>query len=358
MLWTQADDQRVAALDPLDADLIMSKVPQWNTDGDIHQITSALRHICRISFLDSRNYHELLAIIRDIGILVGSLRKHGFEPIKEIPELEPILLRAGVLTDLIARDTVMHYTIWNPPGPRLRRYTTHPQEPPLIESVSISLPAIRDATRCLFELRDHPLHEVRSLRLAHQIAFHLKYFVLGLHHAMRRVDALVFIEQIRPFYEPIQVGGRELRGPGAVMMPLHIFDFLLWGSSEPDPRYQQFTWDYIAYNTAEFRQYYFRSRNTPSLLDRLESCMSASKIHPGAHAFVTPVISWMKRAQAFRRAHLQFAISAYQGKIKHSFASGSGGHTTADLEWLSGLIDKHALRVERMRLETTLRVPA
>jgi hypothetical protein len=63
MLWTQADDQRVAALDPLDADLIMSKVPQWNTDGDIHQITSALRHICRISFLDSRNYHELLEAI-------------------------------------------------------------------------------------------------------------------------------------------------------------------------------------------------------------------------------------------------------------------------------------------------------
>jgi hypothetical protein len=53
--------------------------------------------------------------------------------------------------------------------------------------------------------------------------------------------------------------------------------------------------------------------------------------------------------QAFRRAHLKFAISAYQGKAKHNFASGSGGHTTSDLEWLSSLIDKHALRLENMQ---------
>jgi hypothetical protein len=349
MLWTQADDRRVAALDPLGVDSMMSKVPLWNAAGDIHQIVRATQHTCRSASLEHRNYHELLAIIRDIGILVGSLKKHGEEPAAAIPELEATLLRAGALTDLIPRDTVMHYTIWNPSGARLRCYSDEPQEPHLIESVRISLPATRDATRCLFELRDYPLHTSEAVRWADQIALHLKNFVLGLHYAMRRVDATVFIEKIRPFYEPIKIDGRELRGPGAVMMPLHIFDYLLWGSSEPNPLYQRFTWDYIAYNTAEFREYYFRARNTPSLLDRLESCLLDLEADTHIQALVPLVTTWTKRVQSFRRAHLKFAISAYQGKAKHNFASGSGGHTTSDLEWLSSLIDKHALRLDKMQ---------
>src|ERR1700722_8670401 len=123
MLWTHLDDERVSFIDPLSADVIMEKVPSWNKAGDISELVSALQAMCRIVSLESRNYYELLAIVRDLGILAGSLRRHGQEPLALVPELEPIFLRAGVLTDLIPRDTLMHYTVWNPSGLRLRRYT-------------------------------------------------------------------------------------------------------------------------------------------------------------------------------------------------------------------------------------------
>jgi monodechloroaminopyrrolnitrin synthase len=350
MLWTQSDDEQVAALDPLASDILMSKVPEWNEVANIGEMVCALQVMCKKALLETRSYYELLAIVRDLGILAGSLRRHGQEPIVLVPELEAIFLRAGSLTDLIPRDTLMHYTVWNPSEGRLRLYTKNAQEPDLIASIKQSFPAIREATRHLFELRDYPLHQQRTLRLTYQIAHSLRDFILGLHHAMRHVEPAIFIKEFRPFFEPFRVGFEQFRGPGAVTMPLHVFDFLLWGTSEQDPRYIQFTADYVPYNTGEFRQYFLRARNTPSLLDRLEADLNRTKPTLGSQALLSPVIVCMKRVRAFRNAHLKYAIMAYHGATQHDFKSGSGGHTTADLDWLSNLTTKHALRLETLKL--------
>lgn len=357
MLWTESDDRRIAELDPLVADEVMSCVPQWNADADIPQLQGALEALCRKASVDHRNHDEVLAIIRDIGILVGSIRRHGGDPALLVPSLGPLLTRAAMLTELVPRDTLMHYTIWNPEGPRLRTYTDHPQEPDLIASIRKSLPAIREATRHLFDIRDHALHNRRVLRSTYLIGYNLKHFLLGLHYAMRRVEPDVFIQRFRPFFEPISINSLSHRGPGAVTMPLHVFDYLLWGSSEADPHYQQFTADYIPYNTGEFRQYYCRARNTPSFVDRLEAALCRSKPSPGILALLRPAIVCIGRVRAFRRAHLKYAFKAYHGSTKHAFATGSGGHTTTDLERLSELTDKHARRLESIYEKVVSIVP-
>jgi monodechloroaminopyrrolnitrin synthase PrnB-like protein len=145
------------------------------------------------------------------------------------------------------------------------------------------------------------------------------------------------------------VGQTEYRGPGAVTMPLHVFDYLLWGSSEADPRYQQFTADYLPYNLPEFRIYMSRARNTPSFLDRLESELSTAASSVFFPGLLSAIGLWMKRVRGFRNAHRKYANRAYHGHTPHSFATGSGGHTTSDLQWLSELTDKHTIRFEAIR---------
>jgi hypothetical protein len=197
------------------------------------------------------------------------------------------------------------------------------------------------------------------------VAWNLKQFVNGLHYAMRRVAPEIFIRHFRPYFEPITIIGSEYRGPGAVTMPLHILDFLMWGSSETDPRYRQFTLDYIPYNTGEFRTYYYRALNTPSLLDRLEQGTIAKYSTAGDEryhlrdALLVQVAVCLNRVRSFRNAHLKYANQAYHGVTAHSFESGSGGHTTADLDWLARLTAKHSDRLARlMRLHRNCQEPS
>lgn len=348
MTWTTVNDKRIAELDPLRADLLMHEVPQLNAARDLESLVALLDTLCERAAVESRSHDEVLAIVRDLGIVAGSIRRLGHSPTALVPELERVLVKAAELTDLPARDTLMHYTVWNPPGSRQRTYTSHAQEPSLIESMRISVPAISAATRSLYQMRSMNLRSRRALQLARSIAQRLKVFLSGLNYSKNHVSPDVFITDFRPYFEPFAVGGCELRGPGAVTMPLHIFDFLLWGSSEWCEDYQFFTSDYIPYNTSEFRHYYLHARNTPSLLDRLEE-----ESHSGADAqdlrpLITTVEVWFRRLRGFRGAHLKYATKAYHGGTPHGFRSGSGGHTTFDIGVIATLTEKHAARLETL----------
>ncbi|WSM18722.1 DUF1864 family protein (plasmid) [Streptomyces sp. NBC_01717] len=58
-----------------------------------------------------------------LPLLVGSVKRHGVEPVDAVPELEAPLLEFGARTSMIPRDTVHHYIGWNPTGSRERMYT-------------------------------------------------------------------------------------------------------------------------------------------------------------------------------------------------------------------------------------------
>lgn len=98
MLWTGADDERVAGLDPLNVDGLMCTIPSLNAVRNIPRITFHLETMCKEARLHMRNYYEVLAIVRDLGLLAGSLRRHGEEPAALVPELESVFLEAGSLS--------------------------------------------------------------------------------------------------------------------------------------------------------------------------------------------------------------------------------------------------------------------
>src|SRR5262245_26557700 len=114
----------VAVLDPLHADKVCAQLPAMNGQADLTALMNALRsivpaaeHIRRFTPL------ECLAAMRDLGMFLGSIKRHGVQPVLAVPEVEAALLALGTRTDLVPRDTVHHYACWNPRGARQRMYT-------------------------------------------------------------------------------------------------------------------------------------------------------------------------------------------------------------------------------------------
>src|SRR5258706_5705542 len=172
----------------------MKSIGRLNSRQDIETLTQLLRHFCEAARVSSRTFNETCAIVRDIGILLGSLRRHGVEPTAQVPEVTAVLLAAGVATDLPPRDALFHYALWNPEGERLRTYTDHPQEPHLIASIRQAYPGMRDATRQMVQLLDYPFHHQRVYRAALLIARDLKKFIFGFNYAIRHVEPKAFIQ--------------------------------------------------------------------------------------------------------------------------------------------------------------------
>ncbi|MEP0984302.1 monodechloroaminopyrrolnitrin synthase PrnB family protein [Ekhidna sp.] len=343
-----SEDITISNLDPLCADDIMKSIPKINEKGDIKSLSSILQSFCSQIDLDNFNHFERLAAIRDVGIILGSLKRHNLEPIKCVPDIEPILIRYGQLTELPPRDILYHYTVWNPNNGRLRKYTNHHQEPDLIDSIRISIPHIRKATRLLITLMDIDPHSLESLETAFEIDSELRLFLNGLAHAKETVDPGVFINEFRPFFEPITVNNQEHGGPGAVTMPLHIFDFLLWGTSDKSKMVQDFTSDYVPYNTKDFRIAYKNVLGKPSYLDIIERAFEETNHKKIIYPLIYAVSNWFKRINGFRMSHYKYAIQAYDGEYYHNFETGSGGHTTSDLNLLSEITKNNEERIKTL----------
>ncbi|MBO0881383.1 MAG: DUF1864 family protein, partial [Mycobacterium sp.] len=132
----------VAALDPLDADEVCAHLPAMNRRGEVSALATALRQIMPTAIqVAGFNALECLAAMRDIGMLLGSIKRHGVQPVAAVPEIEEVLLDLAMRTDLVPRDTLHHYTCWNPGGgTRRRMYTGDPQETHLIDAVRTAMP--------------------------------------------------------------------------------------------------------------------------------------------------------------------------------------------------------------------------
>ncbi len=117
----------ISSLDPLGADPQLEKLPDMNISKDINNIIYTIQTLVpNLDQIKQYSFHEALAIVRDLGILAGSLKKHRIEPIEAVPWLELVFVNFGEMTDMIPRDTLMHYCLWNPDGERKKKiYSLH-----------------------------------------------------------------------------------------------------------------------------------------------------------------------------------------------------------------------------------------
>ncbi|HTJ53691.1 MAG TPA: monodechloroaminopyrrolnitrin synthase PrnB family protein [Cyclobacteriaceae bacterium] len=328
----------VALLDPLNFDKSIETVHAMNQNKDSRSLINFLyQHLPRPDVLDTYDYDTALAAMRDLGIFIGSLKRHGIEPVEVMPELEYVLLVLMVKTDLPPRDTLLHYTVWNPSGERIRSYTGLPDEISLIESVKMALPSLMEAIVQLDLMHDSELHGNDFEDNCRLLKMKMEGMVRGIVNAKRNVSPGVFANELRFYFDPIKVDyNKEYVGPGAVEMPMFVFDHLLWSSDCDDSTYTNFKEGYLPYNIALVRDIYKKYKGRPSLISKIESTLKTKGFVRNYRA-AKAVLDLCNVLKSFRMPHKKVAEEAYKHGEDHHRKKGSGGYSVSILDHIMNL---------------------
>ncbi len=340
------DCRAVAVLDPLQVDDLMRILPEIIVSQNVPTLISTLKKILPLpDILLNFNFFHAAACMRDIGIFLGALKRYGVEPLEVVPELDFILYTLANITNMPPRDTLLHYTVWNPDNGRIRTYTGLPDEMALIKSVQMSMSSLSNAIYALKDLYYTPLEEPKYALLSEMVYLDLKNVIGGIVHAKKNVSPKVFSIKLRHYYDSIKLNGNDLIGPGAVEMPFFVLDHILWSSDCMDNEYINFKKTYLPFITPDLRNVYTTFEDKPSLItllcSELEDPQSMSKCKIDA---AKRILYICKQLKSFRMPHRKLAEESYQHEDKHS-NKGSGGYST---DILTHIIDLNIAKIKSL----------
>lgn len=330
-------DQYICCLDPLQSDERLKAVPSLNKKKDtIALVLMLVDMLPSVKEAADMDFYEACAAMRDIGIMLGSLKRHGVEPVHVIPELEVKLNILAETTDLPPRDTLIHYVRWNPEGKRQRTYTGTEDERQLIKSVSIAIHPLHEAIRSLNDLYHIPLSSKDFIPTCERVITYFDGMVQGMVNARRNVSPKYFADELRLYFDPIELNDREYLGPGAVEMPVFVFDHILWNCDLDAAEYNEFKQAYVAYNQSDMRDLYYIYQHLPSLLnkciDTLDREDNYSAISLQGAKRLVKIFNLQK---SFRAPHKKIADEAYEHAAKVEYRDkGSGGYNPSILQYI------------------------
>lgn len=315
---------RIGVLDPLRADAVLADVPLMNAHADVGALARALTDLLPSNdFLATLSFDECVAAMRDLGLFLGSLRRHDVEPVDVVGGLEPVLLELGRRTDMVPRDTVYHYVYWNPVGPRRRTYTGDVEESMLIDSPRVTLGPLADAVALCDDLSDVDIEELPGLLSA--LAIHLRSFGESMRMLKGRVTPEYFARHARPYFQAVRVAGKPYFGPAASHVPLFLVDIVVWSADHGTPDYSTFQHDALPYLVPEWRPLPARWAMRPSVVTRLTEALRESEPGSPAEKATEACVDVLRALIEFRGKHVVFARKAYDpGTGMYPYGSGGG----------------------------------
>ena len=326
---------RIAALDPLAAAPWLALLPDHNRRADTPAITAAVRAIVPdIEHAARMDPFTAAAATRDLGMLLASLKRHGVQPVEAVPEVERVMLCFGEITGMAPRETVLHYTLWNPAGPQQRRFTDDPSEAGLIDAVRLATPAIDTTVALLAHARGLPVNSAEFVDACDAAARTLEPLAEAMKVVRARVDPVFFATVLRPYFEPIRLGGRQYSGMAAAPLAVGLVDHLLWSSDCSDPTYREVQTHLMEYALPGGRRLYHATLGRPSLAARfISECHRAVAPAPLLAAGTAALDALFRVLLAFRSRHTVIARSAYAESVRR-YPVGSAGYSVDTLTTL------------------------
>ncbi|MFF0482254.1 monodechloroaminopyrrolnitrin synthase PrnB family protein [Streptomyces sp. NPDC004435] len=320
----------IRELDPLAADKPCFDMRRQNEDADVPALVSSLRSLVpALDDVAGYSPEECVAAMRDLGMLLGSIKKHGPEPVPLVPEVTPVLLELGRRTDMVPRDTVHHYTTWNPTGGRQRMYCGDVQEAYLQESVRMVFPHLREGLELAGILSDLGVDDPKFGVLTDELTAHVETMVSSIDMVVANVSPVFFARELRAYFEEITVDGRVLLGPAAAQVPLWLIDQAVWASDRSEPGYEEFLRDSVPYSLPRWRELYGHWTGVPSVVSRLVTAFGddpeeAERRAPSLRASGEALARLLRVIVVFRGRHLGIARKAYDADLR-LYPVGSGG---------------------------------
>ncbi len=344
----------VKKLDPLGFDDELKLIAQYNANAKVKKLIKLLyRKLPEPKKVEGFDYYNAIASMRDIGILLGSIKRHGHEPIEEIPELEYVLEVLSKKTNLPPRDILLHYTVWNPEGSRMRLYTSYSDEIGLVESVRKAFPSLEKALYQLIKLHDISMENPYFEEHCKKASTHFKEVIKSIVLAKKMVAPEIFAKELRFYFDPIIYNSQELIGPGAVEMPMFLYDHVLWSSQITNTEYVDFKTKYIPYNLSFVRDIYEFFKGKDSLVDIAIQNLSlepSNQVIKSAKA----LLMLCNIQKSFRKPHQKLADEAYERQEKNGKTKGSGGYSTEILTFIQDLNNK---KIEALKNAIDKQVP-
>ena len=223
------DHDRIRAADPLGLDDTLTRLVAANQADDADTVRRWLAAAVEQAPSDL-DREGAIAALRDAGMLLGSLRRMGIQPAEAVPGLATLLGSCGRTAQMVPRDTVVHYGLWNPPGERERHFVdSGVQEAALIDSVRLSCRLLPLAGAALDLAWQHDLTSMTGVGALELLRDALVAFAEVFSRTRAVVSPQFFAQQLRPFFDPVTVSGVSYDGPAAAFIPLYLVDELLWG---------------------------------------------------------------------------------------------------------------------------------
>ncbi|MFD7614372.1 monodechloroaminopyrrolnitrin synthase PrnB family protein [Streptomyces sp. NPDC059828] len=331
----------IRELDPLAADRLCFELRSHNERADVPALVSALRDLVPgPDAVAAYSAEACVAAMRDLGMFLGSIKRHGPEPIPLVPEVVPVLLELGRRTDMVPRDTVHHYTTWNPTGGRQRMYTGDIQEAYLQESVRMVFPHLREGLELAEQLSHADVDDPKFAVLTDELTTHMETMVSSIDMVVANVSPEFFARGLRAYFEEITVDGRVLLGPAAAQVPLWLIDQAIWAADNSAPEYEEFLRDSVPYSLPRWRELYDGWTGIPSVVTRLVDTFGddpdgAERRMPGLRPSAEALARLLRVIIVFRGRHLGIARKAYDADLR-LYPVGSGG---ASVDLLRQIID-------------------
>lgn len=327
----------VSQLDPLHCDSDMAQLPSWNEEGDIAAIVSAVeRNTPSPTSIREMTEQEARAALRDLGMLLASIKRHGCEPESVVPTVIPAMLALGTRSQMVPRETIMHYGVWNPDGERQRCFTHLHDEIQVIQGTKMAIPGLERAIFALAELHQCSPLSLDFVDYAALAQTNIDAMVKAIVFAIVNVNPRVFAVDLRPYYDPLTIDNTEYMGAGAVQLPLFVFDHLLWSSDCTDATLHAFKEEMIQYCTPVFRELFARFSNAPSLVQLLHDAIQHNdSSSPQLHQSIQAVNGLFDVLIRFRTPHKSLAYRAFSHR--DDIAVGSGGYRPTVLDHILDL---------------------
>ncbi|WP_310718198.1 monodechloroaminopyrrolnitrin synthase PrnB family protein [Streptomyces lydicus] len=335
---------RVAAiqeLDPLAADRACFLLREQNARADVPAMAAELRRLVpRLDTAEGFDPTHSVAAMRDLGMFLGSIKRHGPEPLALVPEVLPVLRVLGRHTDMVPRDIVHHYCTWNPTGGRQRMYLGDVQEAYLQASVRMVFPHLREGLELCAILSQTEVHDPKFALLTQELTDHVETMVTSIDMVVTNVTPEFFARELRAYFDEIVVGDEVLLGPAAAQVPLWLIDQAIWASDRSEPAYEEFLRDSVPYSLPRWRELYQDWTEVPSVVSRLveaygDDAAEAERRMPDLRAGAEALARLLRVIVVFRGRHLGIARKAYDADLR-LFPVGSGG---ASVDLLKQIID-------------------
>ncbi|MFJ1705837.1 monodechloroaminopyrrolnitrin synthase PrnB family protein [Kitasatospora sp. NPDC088346] len=319
--------REVAGRDPLGADAVLARLPELNAGGDVAALARELDALVAGGRPGRQvDVRDRLAVLRDLGMFLGSLRRHGVEPLDAVPGAGPVLLELGAAVGMVPRDTVLHYGVWNPAGPRRRMFTGAAEEGVLIDAVRVSAPAVERAALALAGLEGLKPDEPAFADGCEEAAARLAVLPEVAARVAGSVDpATFFMSRLRPYMEDVRVGDRRYFGPAAAHVPLYLVDHLLWSGDRPDPGHLLLQEELTGYGLPAWAALHRERAGRPTVATVLARAQAEAGPRPGADLRRTAdaVAGLLRSLLAFRGRHLGLVRRAYTADA--GYGTGSAG---------------------------------